>query len=181
MELLPALALALGFLAQFCVGAIREFKPRDGGSRWITTAAVGILVLIALNAVEMVHERPLVYVEGLKNIQAHRPYQTEIPQVLRTLLAQRPGATILIDTSVDPEIVALTGIPLRQTINEADLQIFTDALAAPASHAAIILALDGDEIDRAVHAHPEGLTVYERFTAPGQPTATLYVSDTPSA
>jgi len=181
MELLPALALALGFLAQFCVGAIREFKPRDGGSRWITTAAVGILVLIALNAVEMVHERPLVYVEGLKNIQAHRPYQTEIPPVLRTLLAQRPGATILIDTSVDPEIVALTGIPLRQTINEADLQIFTDALAAPASHAAIILALDGDEIDRAVHAHPEGLTVYERFTAPGQPTATLYVSDTPSA
>jgi hypothetical protein len=127
----------------------------------------------------MVRERPLVYVEGTKNMQAHRPYQTEIPPVLRSLLAAHPGAVLLMDTSVDPEIVALTGIPLRQTINEADLQIFTGALAAPASHADLILTLDGDEIDRAVHAHPAGLTVYRRFTAPGQPNATLYVSDTP--
>jgi hypothetical protein len=179
MELLPALALAVGFLAHFCLTAIREFKPREDGVRWIAAASAVLLVLIALNAAEMVRERPLVYVEGTKNMQAHRPYQTEIPPVLRSLLAAHPGAVLLMDTSVDPEIVALTGIPLRQTINEADLQIFTGALAAPASHADLILTLDGDEIDRAVHAHPAGLTVYRRFTAPGQPNATLYVSDTP--
>jgi hypothetical protein len=178
MELLPALALAIGFAAQFCLVTIREFKQREGGFHWITAATAVILVVIALNAAEMTRERPLVYVEGTKNMQAHRPYQTEIPPVLRSLLAAHPGAVILMDTSVDPEIVALTGIPLRQTINEADLEIFTDALAAPASHAAIVLALDGDEIDRAVHAHPAGLKVYRRFTAPGQPTATLYVSNT---
>ena len=181
MELLPALALALGFVAQFCVAAIREFKPRENGFRWVTFATAAILVLVALNAARMIRERPLVFVEGTKNMQAHRPYQTEIPPVLRSLLAAHPGAVLLMDTSVDPEIVALTGIPLRQTINEADRQIFTDALAAPASHAAFVLALDGDEIDRAVHANPAGLTVYRCFTAPGQPTATLYVSDTPPA
>ncbi len=69
---------------------------------------------------------------------------------------------ILMDTSAYPEIVALTGIPLRQTINESDLEIYRDALIHPAAHAAIVLAFDGDEIDRAVHAHPAGLT---RFAA----------------
>ena len=31
-----------------------------------------------------------------------------------------PGGAVLMDTSVHPELVALTGIPLRQTINESD-------------------------------------------------------------
>jgi hypothetical protein len=97
------------------------------------------------------------------------------------LLSAHPGAVILMDTSLNPEIVALTGIPLRQTINEADLEVYRDALTAPASHAALVLAFDGDEVDGAVHAHPAGLTVYRRFSAPFQPSATLYVSGTPDA
>jgi hypothetical protein len=84
-------------------------------------------------------------------------------------------------TSTDPQIVALTGIPLRQTINESDLQIYRDALTAPASHAAVVLAFDGDDVDAAVHAHPQGLTLYRSFAAPGQPGAAIYVSDTPPA
>ena len=93
------------------------------------------------------------------------------------LLARQPNATILMETSVDPQIVALTGIPLRQTINEADLSIWDEALRAPAHHAAIVLAFDGDAVDRAVKAHPEGLTAIEHFTAKGQPSGTLYVSN----
>jgi hypothetical protein len=173
MELLPALALGLGFAAQFAIAAGREFKPR-----WPNYAAGVLFALVALNAVQMARERPLVYVEGTKNLQAHRPYQVQIPPVLRALLAERPGSEILMITSVDPEIVALTGIPLRQTINESDLEIYRAALAAPAVHAAIVLAFDGDEVDRAVRVHPAGLTALRRFTAPGQPSGTLYVSGT---
>jgi len=176
MELLPALALGLGFAAQFAIAAVREFKPR-----WANYAAGVLFALVALNAGQMVRERPLVYVEGTKNLQAHRPYQLQIPPVLRALLAERPGSEILMITSVDPEIVALTGIPLRQTINESDLEIYRAALAAPAAHAAIVLAFDGDEVDRAVRAHPAGLTALRRFTAPGQPSGTLYVSGTPAS
>ena len=80
------------------------------------------------------------------------------------------------NTSAYPEIVSLTGIPLRQTINESDLDIFRAALAAPAAHAAIVLAFDGDAIDLAVREHPAGLDVAGRFTAPGQPSATVYLS-----
>ena len=50
------------------------------------------------------------------------------------------------------------------------------ALEAPASHAAIVVAFDGDEVDRAIKAHPEGLDVAGRFTAE-EPSATVYLSD----
>jgi len=173
MELLPALALGLGFAARFLLGAVHEFKPA-----W-TRYAVGLLfAAVALNAVRMMQEGPQVYLEGVKNSEPRRPYEAEIPPVLRRLLAERPGAVILMETSVDPELVTLTGIPLRETINESDLEIYRSALDRPAAHAAIVLAFDGDEVDSAVKAHPAGLTVVRRFTSPGQPDGTLYVSDT---
>jgi hypothetical protein len=176
MELLPALAFGLGFVASVVIGAVRDFKPQ-----WAKFAAAALIALAALNAWKVLREHPLAYVEGLKNIEAHRPYQVEIPPVLRSLLVLRPGATILMETSVDPEIVALTGIPLRQTINEADLDTWDTALKAPAQHAAIVLAFDGDAVDLAVKKHPDWLTVVQHFTARDQPSGTLYVSDTPGS
>ena len=184
MELLPALALGVGFAAQFIRAIMIEFKPRhlsgEKLSLWLNCAVALLLAVANLNILQMLRERPLVYVESTKNIEAHRPYEEQIPPALKALLAQRPGAIILMETSVDPELVALTGIPLRQTINESDLEIYTDALAAPAAHAGLVLAFDGDEIDRAVKAHPGGLTAMRHFSAPGQPSATLYISDTSS-
>ena len=176
MELLPALALGLGFLAQFVLSAVRDFKPQ-----WAKYAAAALFAMVVLNAVEMLRERPLVYVEGTKNLHARQPMYSQIPPVLRALLARQPDAVILMDTSLYPEIVALTGIPLRQTINESDLDIYETALASPATHAAIVLTFEGGEIDQAVHLHPEGLTVVQHFSAPGQPFATLYVSGTPNS
>jgi hypothetical protein len=179
LELLPAFALSLGFAAQFFLAAQEQFKPRDVDPRWTASAAIALFAVVALNAVEMLHERPLVYLEGTRNIHAHRSYELAIPPVLRALLADRPGGVVLIITSTDPEIVALTGIPLRQTINESDLEIYRNALTAPAAHAAVVVAFDGDGVAAAVRAHPQGLTLVRRFSAPGQPGAAIYVSDTP--
>ena len=92
------------------------------------------------------------------------------------MVATFPGAPILMDTSTYPEIVSLTGIPLRETINESDLLLWRTALAAPAAHAAIVVAFDGDAVDRAVKAHPSDLSVAGRFTAKDQPSATIYFS-----
>jgi len=181
LELLPAFALGLGFAAQFCFDSVRELASRKTRMKWTIYAAATLFALMGFNAYEMLRERPLVYVEGTKNIHAHRPYELAIPPVLRALLARQPGGVLLMITSSDPQIVALTGIPLRQTINESDLEIYRDALTAPAAHAAFVLAFDGDDVAQAVHAHPAGLTVYRRFSAPGQPSVTLYVSDTPGA
>jgi 4-amino-4-deoxy-L-arabinose transferase-like glycosyltransferase len=176
LEMLPALALGVGFAASFSLGLAREFKPQ--AERY---AAAAIAVLLTLNVVAMLREAPPVYIEGTKNIESRRSYEAEIPAALRAALATRPGGVVLMETSVFPQIVAFTGIPLRQTINESDKEFYQAALAAPASHAALVLAFDGDEIDAAVHAHPEGLTAAQRFTASGQPPATLYVSGTSPA
>jgi hypothetical protein len=178
MELLPAFALGLGFAAQFALAAVHEFKPLKSNPRWVQCAAGALFALAALNAAQMLRERPQVYIEGTKNIEARRSYDEQIPPALRALLAERPLGVVLMDTSVYPEIVAFTGIPLRQTINESDLEIYHEALTAPAAHAAIVLAFDGDEIDRAVKAHPEGLTAVRRFSTAGKPAGTIYVSGT---
>jgi hypothetical protein len=173
MEMLPAFALCLGFVAQFMLSAVHEFKVS-----WTKYAASLLFALTAWNAWKVFDEQPLTYVESTKNIESRRPLEEQIPPVLRALLATRAGGTLLMKTSVFPQIVALTGIPLRQTINESDREFYSDALAAPAQHAAVVLAFAGDDVDRAVKAHPEGLTLVRRFSFPNQPAAAVYVSDT---
>jgi hypothetical protein len=85
------------------------------------------------------------------------------------------------ETSTNPQLVTLTGIPLRQTLNESDKEFYHAALADPAGKASIVLAFTGDEIDKAIKAHPEHLRVYQRYHSPfkgwDQPDATLYVRD----
>ncbi|WP_348262278.1 hypothetical protein P8935_21045 [Telmatobacter sp. DSM 110680] len=173
MEMLPALALALSFVAQFVIAVAGEFKKN------LTRIAAGALyAVIAITAWVVLRSDPLTYIEGTKNIQSRRIFETEIPPVLRALLATRPSGLVLMQTSVYPNLVAFSGIPLRQTLNESDMNYFTDALASPATHAAIVVAFDGDAIDKAVKAHPEGLTMVRRFDAPEQKSGTVYVSDT---
>jgi hypothetical protein len=181
MEMLPAFALGLGFAAQFALAVVNEFKPRRVNARWVGYTAGALFVVVALNAAQMVRERPLVYVEGTKNVASRKAYEIEIPPALRAFLAERPQGVVLMETSVFPQLVALTGIPFRQTINESDLEIYHAALDAPAAHAALVLAFDGDEIDLAVKAHPEGLTAVRHFSMSGQPAATIYVSGSSGA
>jgi len=176
LEMIPALALAVGFAARFVLAGVRQFKPK-----WTPVAASALFVVVAANAAEMARERPLVYVEGTKNAEARRGYEREIAAAIRKVLASRPGGTVLMNTSVYPQIVALSGIPLRQTINESDKEFFQAALADPAGHAAVALAFEGDEIEQAVQKYPQGLTPVRHFAWPGQPSGTLYVSDTPAA
>jgi len=111
-------------------------------------------------------------------MESRRAYDSEVPPVLRALAAQYPGAPVLMNTSVHPEFVAFSGIPLRQTINESDREYLQAALAAPAKHAAIVVAFEGDEIDRAVHAHPQELRAVAHFAHKDQPAGTIYVSHT---
>jgi len=167
------LALGLGFFTHFVATGVREFKPE-----WPRYVFAGMLALMAANDVILIRERPLVYVEGTKNLAARREYDVEIPPVLRALTSEHPGVPVLMNTSVHPELVAFSGIPLRQTINESDREYLQAALAAPAAHAAIVLAFDGDDIDRAVKAHPQGLRSVRHFTMKDQPAGTIYVSDT---
>jgi hypothetical protein len=176
MELLPALALGVGFAARFAVSAIDRWQGRKFAQFLPDIAFAVLFVLAGINTRSLLRQGPIVYAESTRNLEARLPYDEAIPPFLRDLLRTAPHATVLMNTSTYPEIVAFTGIPLRQTINEGDLEIWRAALQAPARHAAIVVAWDGDEVDHSVKAHPEGLAVAGRFTAKGQPSATVYVS-----
>jgi hypothetical protein len=176
LELLPACALGIGFFMHFVLTGIREVNPR-----WAKYGLIAGFGLVAWNVAVLIREGPLCYVEGTKNFEARRDYDQEVPQALRAQLAARPGATVLMNTSVHPEFVMFSGIPLRQTINESDKEFYQAALSDPAKHAAVVLAFAGDDIDRAVQAHPEGLTLVRRFTSRWQPDGAIYASDTSSA
>jgi hypothetical protein len=176
MELMPALALGLAFDAQMVFAVVRELKPSAGSGRRQNVMIALLAVLVGFNCVEILRQHPLTYVEGTKNAAARRAYDVAIPPLLRSLLATRPNGVILMNTSLYPELVSRTGIPLRQTLNESDKQYFKAALADPAGHAAIVIAFGHDDVDRAIKAHPQGLTLVRRFTAKGQPPAAIYVS-----
>ncbi len=176
LELLPALAVGLGFAAQFAVGLLRRLPFARLAPRLPIFAFAVLFALAGLNFYYMLRQEPVVYVESTKNFDARLPYDEAIPPLLQEMVMTFPGAPVLMDTSTYPEIVSLTGIPLRQTINEGDLLIWRTALSAPASNAAIVVAFDGDAVDRAVKAHPADLSVAGRFSAEGQPSATVYLS-----
>jgi hypothetical protein len=178
LELLPGLALGLGFAAQFCfcrcariqatrgaipMGQLRRSRSLRCWSDSMRLQCCASVRWFTWKAQE--HCRRI----GRMNGDSARSARAA---------GQRPGGVVLMITSVDPEIVALTGIPLRQTINESDLEIYRDALAAPAAHAALVLAFDGDESTRRC---TRILRASPRFAAfPLRPAiGTLYVSDTP--
>ena len=176
LELLPALALGLGFAAQLLADSLRHIKPANVAFIQPRIAFTMLFALAFLNVFELLRAGPIVYVESTKNANARQPYDNSIPPALQSLLTHDPHATVLMNTSLYPEIVAFTGIPLRQTINESDLGIYRSALGDPAAHAAIVVAFDGDEIDTAVRTHRADFTLIDSFTAQNQPSAAIYAS-----
>ncbi len=176
LELLPALALGLGFAAQLLADALSRSKLPAIATVLPKLAFAFLFALAGLNVFALLRAGPIVYVESTKNARARQPYDDSIPPALQSLLTLDPHAAVLMDTSIYPEIVAFTGIPLRQTINESDLGIYRSALDDPAAHAAIIVTFDGDEIDTAVKAHRVDFTLIGSFTAKNQPSAAIYAS-----
>ena len=177
LELLPALALGLGFAAQLIVAALcaaskaqasRPLFP-DSPSRFSSLSP-------ASTSSRSCAPIPSSTSKAQRTPTRAGPTTIPFPQRCNRLLALDPRAPVLMNTSLYPEIVAFTGIPLRQTINESDLEIYRAALASPATHAAIIVTFDGDEIDTAVKAHLADLTLMNSFSAEGQPSAAIYVS-----
>jgi hypothetical protein len=176
LELLPALALGIGFAAQFIADGLSRIRFPSVAVALPKLAFTLLFALAGMNFFVLLRSDPIVYVESTKNADARRPYDDSIPPALKSLLIPDPHATVLMNTSMYPEVVAFTGIPLRQTINESDLEIYRSALAAPAAHAAIVVAFDGDEIDKAVKAHLADFKLMGRFTAINQPPAAIYAS-----
>lgn len=171
VEMIPAMALYT-FVA---IAAVAEWVSGKGkgGELAARLAQPLALLLIALNAVAMMHATPLVLKEAQVNARTRVPFERALAD---TLLGLPQTGTILMSGSDHIGALERAGIPLVRTINEGDYYEWTAALAAPAKNAAYVIALDGDPVAEAVKAHPEGLTEMSIFHSTGQPTARVYQS-----
>jgi hypothetical protein len=122
----------------------------------------------------MMYSTPLVLKEAMVNSTTRVAFETAIARQLRTFPV---GSSILMYNSDHVGALQAAGIPLRQTVNEGDYDSFHAALAAPAAHAAYVVAIAGDPVSAAVAAHPEGLTELTILCTSGQPCARIYQSD----
>ena len=176
MELLPGFTIFLGFFLGAGLAFVSAHRPH---LKFVSAAA--LFIALAANVAGMLKQGPIVYMEGKRNSEARGYYNTEIPKVLSRLHSLDPDSLVLMDTSPFPSIVPHAGLTYRQTLNESDKEFYQAALAAPAAHAALILAFAGDEVDTAVKAHPEHLRTYQVFHFKDQLNATIYVADTSAA
>ena len=166
IELLPALAL----FAAFALAALEaRLKPLQ--ARLLQPL---ILALIAANTVAMIYTVPLVLREAQHNSLTRIPFEAALARALGSF---PPGVPILVYNSDHIGALQQAAIPLKETLNESDYDSFHAALAAPAQHAAYVIAIAGDPVDAAVRAHPEHLTELEVLCTTGQPCARIYRSD----
>jgi hypothetical protein len=169
MEMLPALALFAFVAVQWAEGRWSSSQPLV--KRLMQPV---VLLLIALNTVGMMYRTPLVLKEAINNSTTRVGFESALA---RQLLAFPKGSVILMYNSDHVGALQYAGIPLRQTINEGDYDSFQAALAAPAEHAAYVVAIAGDPVSTAVAAHPGGLTELTILCTTGQPCARIYQSD----
>ena len=169
MEMLPALAVFAFLAVQWIEGRWSHSQPLV--KRLLQPI---VLLLIALNAVGMMYRTPLVLKEAMNNSTTRVGFEGALA---RQLLALPKGSAILMYNSDHVGALQYAGIPLRQTINEGDYDSFQAALAAPAEHAAYVVAIAGDPVSTAIAAHPQGLTELTILCTTGQPCARIYQSD----
>ncbi len=169
MELLPALAVSMFLAVEWVQRRWSQSQPLK--ARLLHPLA---LSLIVLNTVAMMYFVPLVLKEGIVNSTTRMSLERAIARELQTF---PPGVPIMMFSSDHVGALQDAGIPLKQTLSEGDYVTWKAALAAPAEHAAYVIAIKGDPVSKAVDANSQGLTELTVLCTTGQPCARIFRSD----
>ena len=138
--------------------------------------------LVVLNAWAVVRDHPLTYIEGTKNIESRRAF--EIRDSARPALAACNTAR---GSGTDENF----GLPEARCVHrnspapdhqrERQGILFCErSPPLPLTRRSSWPSMATRSITPSTH-HPGGLTKIGRYSAPGQPSGTVYVSDTPPA
>lgn len=171
MEMLPAYALFLGFVAAVLFAIVQVKAPKLLGM-----VSFVLLLLVGWNSYLIFQEKPLVLQEAIANSRTRVPFEKALARELKQLPGSGP---ILIYTSEHIGALQQAGIPLKRTINETDFYHFAPAVAAPAQSAAWVIGIGNDEVAKAIEQHPENLELMDIVCSTGQPCARIYRSKTP--
>lgn len=92
--------------------------------------------------------------EAENNGKARLQFERQLAAILDELPA---NATIMMDCSAHPGAVELAGIPFRRVLRESNPPYWEIALTQPAKSADYVVAIDSDDVSRAVRLFPQGL------------------------
>jgi hypothetical protein len=173
MEMLPALALYGALAAERMDVWLRGQTvgwARVGARLWQPL----VMMLCAANCIAMMYQIPLVLKEGIVNARTRVPFERALAVTLDEVPASDP---VMMSTSAHVGAVQTAGRTIRSMVSEDDEVAWQQALTDPARHAAVVIAMAGDPVAKAVAAHPEGLKELEVICTTGQPCAKVYESE----
>jgi hypothetical protein len=162
LQLLPAvavfIALAYEFLAKFVPARI---------------VAIALAIVVVASYLSLGRATPICLREAEVNGGVRLEFDQRLASELKKLAA---SSTFLMDCSAHPGAVQAAGIPFRRVLRESNPPYWQAALAEPSLAADYIVAIHGDDVDRAVRRSPQRLRpVVTVGTLPG-PQATIYRS-----
>jgi hypothetical protein len=172
VELLPAMAI---FAALLCDGLVLHLRRNQAAWSRILLRFAGpvAMMLCVVNLIAMAYSIPLVLKEGIVNAQTRVPFEHALAVSLEQMPADEP---VMMYTSAHIGALQVAGRPLQTVVSEMDHDAWVKALAHPAESAAYVVAMQGDPVQAAVKAHPQGLKEIEVVETTGQPMTRIYRS-----
>jgi hypothetical protein len=172
MELLPALSIYAALSAEHL-----ELWFKRKTSNWARIATrlwqPAAMLLCVANCIAMMYFIPLVLKEAIVNASTRVSLETSLATALEEMPQNVP---VMMSLTNHVGAVQTAGRSLRSMVSENDDQTWQIALKDPAHHAAYVIAIVGDPVDKAIMAHPQGLGEIEVVCTTGQPCAHVYQS-----
>jgi hypothetical protein len=172
MELLPALAIFAALSAEHL-----ELWFKSRSANWAKVATrlwqPAAMLLCVANCIAMMYYIPAVLKEGIVNASTRVSFESNIATALEEMPVNVP---VMMSLTNHVGAVQTAGRTLRSMVSEDDDQSWQIALKDPAHHAAYVIAIVGDPVDKAIAAHPQGLGEIEVICTTGQPCAHVYQS-----
>ena len=164
MQLLPAIAIGVGLSAQFFA-----FLFGQPARRYLIYAFIFCIALITLQEWKKI---PLTLQEARVNARTRKIFEAKIAAVLGRFRGER----MLMYTSEYAGALQDAHIHEADVINESNFRVWDHALADPAHAAKILIAIDHDDVGRAVEQHPQGLKPIAVIESEAKPRTVIYRS-----
>ncbi len=162
LQMLPAVAVFVALAFEFG----RKFFP----ARYV---AAGIFLLVGISYVSVWRETPLCLREAIVNGGPRMLFEQQLAAELNKL---PPSAIVMMDCGAHSGAVQLAGISFRRILRESNPPYWQIGLSGPAKAADYVVAVEGDDVSRAVRLFPQNLQLITTVDTPGWPRISIYRS-----
>lgn len=162
LQLLPAVAVFVALEYEF----MAKFLP----ARWVGGVAV---IMVAASYISVWRNSPICLREAEANGRARLEFDRRLAAELRKLPA---SATLMMDSSAHPGALQDAGIHYRRVLRESNPPFWEEGLTHPARAADYVIAIQGDDVARAVLLFPQDLQPVVRIDTARGPGAIIYRS-----